>query len=172
MKKLLLAFAVCAFAMMTSCGKSKTELEAESRSAEKTSLEVRKKMEDEEKQFQAKLKTIAAVSEKEANERLNSNTSAKDVDGFSADESLTKKFQEKLLVRLKDPSSVQFRDLKLNYRRDALCGMINSKNSFGGYNGFSGFVVTEKDAYLQTNKKNDIEDLLYIATAQEQGCIE
>lgn len=48
----------------------------------------------------------------------------------------------------KDPSSVEFRNqtahIDNNYGAVA-CGEYNAKNSFGAYNGFQGFVATEKD---------------------------
>ena len=155
---------------MAGCGKSKSELGAESSNADKFRLEVRKKMEDEEKQFQEKLNATAKTTQDAANQRSNSTGLLAEADRRADDVLLIKKFQETLLNRLKDPSSAQFRDVKLNQRRDALCGMVNSKNAFGGYTGFSGFVVTEKNAYLQTDKK-DLEDLLYRGTAEQQGCI-
>lgn len=48
--------------------------------------------------------------------------------------------------RLKDPFSAQFRNIKQN------CGEVNAKNEFGGYTGFSRFVVFEK------NTRVSIED--------------
>lgn len=44
---------------------------------------------------------------------------------------------------MKDPSSTQFRRLQAVTLKDGtvrVCGEVNAKNSFGGYNGFSPFV--------------------------------
>ncbi len=53
---------------------------------------------------------------------------------------------------LKDPESANFKHTKLvpsNNAVDLYCGMVNSKNSFGGYTGFSAFIVG-----ISTNKDN------------------
>lgn len=48
----------------------------------------------------------------------------------------------------KDPQSVQFKDLshpELSpgvLRKVTVCGMVNARNSFGGYNGFTPFVYS------------------------------
>lgn len=44
--------------------------------------------------------------------------------------------------RMKDPNSTQFRKIGAVVKSDGtirVCGEVNSKNSFGGYNGFSPF---------------------------------
>lgn len=52
--------------------------------------------------------------------------------------------QDKVRERMKDPESVQFRNSRI-YRgfnnSPVVCGEVNAKNSFGGYNGFSGFIA-------------------------------
>jgi hypothetical protein len=171
MKKLFVSVTALAFLIAAGCGKSKSEIEAEAQRADKARLAVQKKLADEEKQFEEKLKGLAKTAEDTALQRSNTARLLTEAEQRSGDALIIKKFQEKLLTRLKDPSSAQFRDVKLNNRRDALCGMVNSKNSYGGYNGFSGFVVTEENAFMQT-EKNDLENLLYSGTAKQQGCIQ
>lgn len=55
-------------------------------------------------------------------------------------------YQQLLLDNLKDPSSAQFKNLRLvtGEGGEALCGEVNAKNAFGGYTGFKPFVVTEE----------------------------
>ncbi len=157
--------------LSSGCGKSKFQLEKEAESAEKTRLEVRKKIDDEEQQFQEKLKAIAASKQ---------NMPAKTVSSGQIENpalnplntELIKKLQEKLILRMKDPSSAQFRNVKLNFHGDALCGEVNARNGFGGYNGFKHFVVTQDGAYVESDKKDDLEGLLYQGTASQQGCTE
>ncbi len=52
--------------------------------------------------------------------------------------------QDKVRERLKDPESAEFRKARV-YRGfnniPAVCGEVNAKNAFGGYNGFSGFIA-------------------------------
>lgn len=47
---------------------------------------------------------------------------------------------------LKDPDSAKFKDVFLSLHETenakALCGLANSKNSYGGYVGFQPFIVT------------------------------
>lgn len=59
-----------------------------------------------------------------------------------SDEALKAKLLEPLIARLKDPGSVQFRSVKLNSLKTAVCGQFNSKNSFGGFGGFQRFIAT------------------------------
>ena len=52
-----------------------------------------------------------------------------------------------LVDRLKDPASAQFRREFLSASDGepeviSLCGEVNSRNSYGGYVGFGGFIVT------------------------------
>ncbi len=56
---------------------------------------------------------------------------------------------------LKDPDSVKFRNVALKHdgistksgaKLDALCGEYNAKNSYGGYAGFSKFIISEDAA--------------------------
>lgn len=57
----------------------------------------------------------------------------------------------KQLVReaLKDPDSAQFRNIRFVQGGSVMCGEVNAKNGFGGYAGFTSFVVDEKrGAYI------------------------
>lgn len=49
---------------------------------------------------------------------------------------------------LKDPSSAQFRNVRLVSYSDGrvVCGEINAKNSYGAYVGFSAFMATDTEA--------------------------
>ena len=44
---------------------------------------------------------------------------------------------------LKDPSSVQFRDVRLSKASGSVCGEYNAKNGYGAYVGFALFGVTK-----------------------------
>lgn len=46
--------------------------------------------------------------------------------------------KQAVMAKLKDPGSVQWRDLTYD-GRDNVCGYFNAKNSFGGYAGFKRF---------------------------------
>lgn len=59
--------------------------------------------------------------------------------GCSAGES---KHQEIVKLRLNDPDSAQFRNVKQNPNdKDVWCGELNAKNKLGGYVGFSRYVM-------------------------------
>lgn len=53
--------------------------------------------------------------------------------------------------KLKDPSSAQFRDLRIAGTGDKarVCGEINGKNSYGGYVGFMKFSVAGNAAIIE-----------------------
>lgn len=55
--------------------------------------------------------------------------------------------------RLKDPQSLMVRNLvAVEYGKTlSVCGEYNSKNSFGGYAGFSGFVYMNEVVFLEEN---------------------
>lgn len=44
---------------------------------------------------------------------------------------------------LKDPSSAVFRDVTVNAKNGTACGLVNAKNSMGGYVGMRGFLKTK-----------------------------
>lgn len=67
---------------------------------------------------------------------------------------------------LKDPLSVQFRDIKVNSAGD-VCGQYNAKNSYGGYGGFEDFMYDKETKTLLNiikkkweNEKSVRNDLL------------
>lgn len=47
---------------------------------------------------------------------------------------------------LKDPSTVQFRNVRAYKRTGAVCGEYNAKNSYGGYVGFAPFGIAADGA--------------------------
>lgn len=50
--------------------------------------------------------------------------------------------EEAVKVKLKDPSSAQFKWPKYhNNIEDYYCGYVNAKNSYGGYNGFARYIA-------------------------------
>lgn len=66
---------------------------------------------------------------------------------------------------LKDPDSAQFKHAKLVLSEDGVvdpyCGMVNAKNSFGGYSGYSVFFVGI------TNNKDGKRVAIYIGPKEE-----
>lgn len=47
---------------------------------------------------------------------------------------------------LKDPDSAKFKDVKIG-ENNGVVGLVNAKNSFGGYNGFKPFIVYSSEEY-------------------------
>lgn len=67
-----------------------------------------------------------------------------------------KKAENMIKSRMKDPSSAQFRNIKIKSDSlvDEVCGEVNGRNSMGGYVGFSLFIVTmykdgDKEPFVQ-----------------------
>lgn len=75
-----------------------------------------------------------------------------------SDPELIEKLKSALLLALVDPNSVQFRDVKLNSSRSALCGQFNAKNRMGGYNGFKGFISTHSELMVQNANPNGFQE--------------
>lgn len=69
------------------------------------------------------------------------------------------KGKESVKERLKDPSSAKFRNVYFNRGKDNIpmtCGEVNSKNSFGGYLGYTKFISagSSKNTFLETDVKD------------------
>lgn len=67
----------------------------------------------------------------------------------------SKRMQEEVSKHLKDPSSAEFRNL--TRQGSAICGEVNAKNGFGGYAGFTAFILVEGQSLLlapNTTKKS------------------
>ena len=65
---------------------------------------------------------------------------------FKARSALAAKLREEFRSGLKDPESARFSSLVLSESETAektlaLCGLVNAKNSYGGYTGNTGFVI-------------------------------
>lgn len=68
-----------------------------------------------------------------------------------ADDARYVEAQNKVKYILKDPDSAQFREMRDATNLDAvpaICGELNSKNSYGGYTGFSPFSVSNAGVFL------------------------
>lgn len=52
--------------------------------------------------------------------------------------------------KLKDPGSAQFQNQRVS-TKGAACGEVNSKNSFGGYTGFTRYIFAGKDLTIFEN---------------------
>jgi len=77
--------------------------------------------------------------------------------------------KEAVSREMRDPSSVQFRDVKSVKQADgstAVCGEYNAKNAFGAYVGFERFSYHSGRAYLQKSNP-DMTDAGEIAQATE-----
>ncbi|MFV8905739.1 hypothetical protein ABQ333_10895 [Serratia fonticola] len=56
--------------------------------------------------------------------------------------------ESKVSMSLKDPSSARFTGGK-SYSSGAICGLVNAKNSFGGYSGNSRYIYYAKNVLLE-----------------------
>src|SRR5690606_39009213 len=54
-----------------------------------------------------------------------------------------------VVAQLKDPDSVQFRDLVVGTKSGRVCGEFNAKNSFGAYVGYKWFEWDETTGEVQ-----------------------
>ena len=64
---------------------------------------------------------------------------------------LLERAKEAVRNMMKDPDSVKFKDLIAGQvskdKKKHVCGMVNSKNSMGGYVGYKGFVYIDGEKY-------------------------
>lgn len=51
----------------------------------------------------------------------------------------------------KDPTTVQFRNLKITADGQVVCGEVNAKNSYGGYNGFKAFYAVWQSGVVRVD---------------------
>ncbi|GEM71004.1 hypothetical protein SAQ01S_07700 [Sphingomonas aquatilis NBRC 16722] len=65
----------------------------------------------------------------------------------TVDYDLRARMEEAVKGHLKDPESAQFSDVSYYSERNLACGMVNAKNSLGGYTGPKAFAYIEGDAY-------------------------
>lgn len=66
--------------------------------------------------------------------------------------------KEEVASRARDPSSVQFRNVRFEAQHDGskvLCGEMNAKNGFGGYVGFRDFALKD-GALIMDDTADDI----------------
>lgn len=90
---------------------------------------------------------------------------------FANDSLKIKNVTESIKARMKDPDSTQFRNLKVVTNllgNKAVCGEVNSKNSFGGYNGFKPFADTQEGFILLDD--NGIASFIYERKYDLSGC--
>jgi len=57
----------------------------------------------------------------------------------------------KLSVKLKDPESARYADVRKAEKGGMVCGWVNSKNSYGGYVGFQPFFVVGDQVMIRDN---------------------
>ena len=133
---MLVAILVCA--TVSGCGKSKEKLAAEA-AQERLQVEaVAAAASAAELRIEAEAAAASAVAARAA-----------DLERRRVDEALILQMQTNTTQYLKDPSSAQFQNVKLNTPRTALCGQLNSKNGFGGYVGFRDFIATEAELFVK-----------------------
>jgi hypothetical protein len=91
--------------------------------------------------------------------------------------SAEKEMLAKVRNELKDPGSAEFSHLELKKTTDGtisvLCGMVNAKNSFGGYVGPKPFTaaqsIREKDAVIYFGDEANCTKALQIAEGVGRG---
>jgi hypothetical protein len=106
-------------------------------------------------------KIIGAIERLDCFDKLPSNAAPKSPTGqpnqppskptLSADEQLIAKARAAVTRQLRDPSSAQFRDLKVKSAqggKKGVCGLVNAKNAFGGLTGPQMFSFDGEHAYL------------------------
>lgn len=75
------------------------------------------------------------------------------------DQKMINKAEQAVLSQMKDPDSAKFKDVSVLTSPTGatyICGFVNGKNSFGGYNGYKQFIYTPSTGnMLIANQGND-----------------
>lgn len=90
--------------------------------------------------------------------------SATPADGDEPDVAEIARAKKIVVDRMKDPTSVLFKDVVFFKEKQTVCGSVNAKNSYGGYTGYQLFVV-EADGEVHTS-----EEKILGLSAIENGC--
>lgn len=67
----------------------------------------------------------------------------------------TQKAKDLVAATMKDPSSVQFREVERG-AAGYVCGEINAKNEYGAYGGFRGFMVSDSGRITMWGEMNNL----------------
>jgi hypothetical protein len=59
---------------------------------------------------------------------------------------------EQVKYVLKDPESARFRSEFIG-KDGAVCGFVNSKNSYGGYSGFQRYIATQDQVVIDSDER-------------------
>ena len=81
--------------------------------------------------------------------------------------------KEAIRNSLKDPSSAQFRNVRLMEYLDGvvICGDVNAKNSFGGYIGFTNFVSGTSSGFMRSSDADKYAEItIVINTGLDRAC--
>jgi hypothetical protein len=79
--------------------------------------------------------------------------------------------REAILLMLKDPNSAEFRQVEMG-SKGSVCGLVNAKNSFGGFSGFSAFYykIQTSEAYIHDSNQDWGGKGIDAEVFAEQGC--
>ena len=92
-------------------------------------------------------------------ENLKERTLAAETDDWGKQQQWIRIGKDAIRTKLKDADSAKFKNVYFNRGKDRVpvtCGLVNAKNSFGGYSGFEHFVSagSVKLTYLESEVKD------------------
>ena len=104
------------------------------------------KKEEVKKAYEAKI-----AAENEAKQRAEMKKEQLRLKSEKEEAELLERAKEAVKNMMKDPDSAKFKDLIAGQvskdKKKHVCGMVNSKNSMGGYVGYKGFVYIDGEKY-------------------------
>jgi len=89
-----------------------------------------------------------------------------------SDKDIVELTKHSLESELKDPSSVQFRNVTIVRKKSgskSVCGEYNAKNSYGGYVGFKRFVALNSNPFLVKTDVDDENWIMLCMTDEQEG---
>lgn len=71
---------------------------------------------------------------------------------------------------MKDPTSVKFKDVRINLRAKCMFGKILGKNGYGAYAGYSDFAWQNGDMYVHQGDSLDSTDSFIAVMEKRMAC--
>jgi hypothetical protein len=167
---------------LAACGKSSEQMERESVARQAAMQKVLADSVAEEHEKDRRMRDAAAA---EANERIARDSAAHELEVASAAAAgptpeqqqaeranTLRKYADRLIQSLYDPSSAQVRKMELSPKQNGMCAEFNAKTKAGSFAGFKRVVVTDARVAVEEPPVRDTlnEFLLFQIAARDTGC--
>jgi hypothetical protein len=180
--RFMLVLALLPLIGIAACGKSSEEVERENAARQAA---MQKALADSIAEEQAKDRQMREAAAAQATERIESENAAHEAELARAEAAgptpeqaqsdragALRKYAERLVQTLDDPSSVQFRKMELSPKQNGMCAEFNVKTRSGAYVGFKRVVVIDTRVAVEEPPLRDTltQFLIFQIAARDSGC--